>query len=66
MVAHKLDAISIEGFTSIRSATMRPGDLTVLIGANGAGKSNFVRVLELLGRLADEELGLFVLAERRC
>ncbi|GAB3651992.1 AAA family ATPase [Actinocorallia lasiicapitis] len=34
--------------------------MNVLVGANGAGKSNFVRALELLGYLADGELGLFV------
>jgi predicted ATPase len=31
-------------------------DLNALIGANGAGKSNFIRVMELLGRLVDHEL----------
>ncbi|SEG22797.1 Predicted ATPase [Nonomuraea solani] len=35
-------------------------DLNVLIGANGAGKSNFISVLALLGRIVDEELNLFV------
>lgn len=55
-----LESIEIEGFLSIRSATVRLGALNVLIGANGSGKSNFVRVFEFLGRLADEELGLFV------
>ncbi|MFJ1762789.1 AAA family ATPase [Amycolatopsis sp. NPDC088138] len=30
------------------------------MGANGAGKSNFVQALELLGRIVESELGLFV------
>jgi predicted ATPase len=55
-----LKSIEIEGFLSIRSATVQLGRLNVLVGANGAGKSNFVRAFELLGRLADQELGLFV------
>jgi predicted ATPase len=55
-----LESIEIEGFLSIRSTTVSLGALNVLIGANGSGKSNFVRALELLGRLVDEELGLFV------
>jgi predicted ATPase len=55
-----LKSIEIEGFLSIRSATVELGQLNVLVGANGAGKSNFVRAFELLGRLADQELGLFV------
>ncbi|GIH29038.1 chromosome segregation protein SMC [Acrocarpospora phusangensis] len=59
-MARRLSEISIEGFTSIQSATVELGSLNVLVGANGAGKSNFVRALELLGYLADGELGLFV------
>jgi predicted ATPase len=54
------ESIEIEGFLSIRSASVRLRQLNVLVGANGAGKSNFVRAFELLGRLVDEELGLFV------
>lgn len=59
-MAQRLSEITIEGFTSIRSATVELGSLNVLVGANGAGKSNFVRALELLGRIADGDLGLFV------
>jgi predicted ATPase len=55
-----LESIEIEGFLSIRSATVSFGALNVLIGANGAGKSNLVRAFEMLGRIADQELGLFV------
>lgn len=60
MAEWALDRIDIEGFLSIRSASVRLGRLNVLVGANGAGKSNFIRALELLGRIADGELGLFV------
>lgn len=60
MADRGLKSIEIEGFLSIRSATVSLGNLNVLVGANGAGKSNLVRVFELLGRIADEELGLFV------
>ncbi|AVZ73467.1 chromosome segregation protein SMC [Streptomyces lunaelactis] len=57
---YKISEVSVEGFTSIRAATLTLGDVTVLVGANGAGKSNVVGVLELLGRMADSELGLAV------
>jgi hypothetical protein len=30
------------------------------VGANGAGKSNFISALEMLGRIVDEDLALFV------
>jgi predicted ATPase len=34
--------------------------VNVLVGANGAGKSNFIRALGMLGRIVDGELGLYV------
>jgi predicted ATPase len=56
----ELKSIEIEGYASIRSATVSLGRLNVLVGANGAGKSNFVRVFELLGRLVEADLDFFV------
>src|SRR5262249_9048323 len=52
--------IRIEGFASIRRAEVQLGDLNVLVGANGSGKSNFIRALEMLGRIVDGDLQLFV------
>lgn len=43
-----LRQISIEGFKSIAQATIELGDLNVVIGANGAGKSNLIAVFRLL------------------
>jgi predicted ATPase len=60
MAPQRLQSIKVEGYTSIRSAKVELRDLNVLIGANGAGKSNFISVLALLGRIVDEELNLFV------
>ncbi|MCK2237233.1 MULTISPECIES: AAA family ATPase [unclassified Crossiella] len=48
MTERLLRKIEIEGFTSIKSASVELGRLNVLVGANGAGKSNFIRALELL------------------
>jgi predicted ATPase len=56
----RLKSVVVEGFTSIRSVTLALHDLNVLVGANGAGKSNFIRALSMLGRIVDNELGLFV------
>ena len=55
-----LESIEIEGFLSIRSASVSLGRLNVLVGANGAGKSNLVTAFELVSRLADNELDFFV------
>jgi predicted ATPase len=56
----RLESILVEGFTSIRSARVKLRDLNVLVGANGAGKSNFIGALGMLGRIVDGDLGLFV------
>ncbi|HEV8556342.1 MAG TPA: AAA family ATPase [Actinophytocola sp.] len=48
MTSRQLTMIEVEGFTSIRRATVTLGRINVLVGANGAGKSNFIRALELL------------------
>lgn len=56
----RLQKIQIDGYTSIVSASVSLGSVNVLVGANGAGKSNFIQAFELLGRIVNEELGLFV------
>ncbi|MEB0014610.1 MULTISPECIES: AAA family ATPase [Oxalobacteraceae] len=45
-----LRQVKIEGFKSIASAELELGDLNVIIGANGSGKSNFIGVFRLLER----------------
>ena len=57
-----LDRISIQGFRSIRrldNLTLDPR-LNVLIGANGAGKSNFVDFFRLLRAMYDRSLAAFI------
>jgi predicted ATPase len=56
----RLKSVIVEGFTSIRSATLALNDVNVLVGANGAGKSNLIRALGVLGRIVDGELGLYI------
>jgi len=60
MTDRRLDRIEVNGFTSIRHGSVALGRLNVLVGANGAGKSNFIHALALLGRIVDSELNLFV------
>ena len=58
-----LKSLSVAGFTSIRE--LRDFDLrklNVLIGANGAGKSNFVEVFRLLRSIADGGLNGYILS----
>jgi predicted ATPase len=44
------------GFKSIREMKLELKPLNVLIGANGAGKSNFIDLLRLLKSLQDNQL----------
>jgi predicted ATPase len=55
-----LDSIEVEGYKSIRSAKIELGSIIVLIGANGAGKSNLLSFFGLLTDLADQRLQLHV------
>src|SRR5580693_9737916 len=49
--------LTIEGFKSIRKLEdFELGSLSVLIGANGAGKSNFVGFFRLLRELIEQRL----------
>jgi predicted ATPase len=56
-----ITSLTIKGFKSIRSMEdFKLGSLNVLIGANGAGKSNFVSFFSLLNSLVNQELQLAV------
>ena len=56
-----LGKITIRGFKSIELLEdFELGSLNVLIGANGAGKSNFVDFFRMLRAMADEGLANFV------
>lgn len=57
-----LDRVTIKGFKSIEALEgFELRKLNVLIGANGAGKSNFVDFFRMLRAMADEGLQKFVL-----
>ena len=56
-----LKRLTIRGFKSIRTLEdFELRDLNVLIGANGAGKSNFIALFQMLARLMNRSLRLFV------
>lgn len=51
-----LVALSIKNFKSIREARIRFGEVTCLIGHNGAGKSNLFDAIHFLSALAELEI----------
>jgi predicted ATPase len=55
-----MDHILIEGYKSIKSACVVLKPINILIGANGAGKSNFISFFEFLNRLYDQKLKEYV------
>jgi predicted ATPase len=55
-----LKRIRLAGWKSIRDVTLEPGPVTLLIGANGAGKSNLVAFFRMLNRLIGDDLQLHI------
>lgn len=57
----KISRLTIKGFKSIRSLDQLDlNSLNVLIGSNGAGKSNFISFFRMLHALVEERLQLWV------
>jgi len=48
-----LESIHIRGYRSLRDFRLRLGDVTVVTGQNGVGKSNLYRALAMIQRMAD-------------
>lgn len=61
MIMTKIDSVHIRGFRSLADVEL-PGlsDATVLIGANGSGKSNFIRFFDMLRWMLRRQFGEFV------
>jgi predicted ATPase len=57
----QIQKITIRGYKSIaKLENFKLQPLNILIGANGAGKSNFIGIFKLLAALADGNLQTFV------
>lgn len=52
----RLTRIVIKGFKSIKNCELELNDINVLIGSNGAGKSNFISIFEMLQKVLAGEL----------
>ena len=57
---HQLEKLVLSGYKSIAQCTLKLGRLNVLIGANGAGKSNFIGFFKLIARILDQQLQVAV------
>lgn len=56
----QLSMLHLEGYKSIAECRLDLSMLNVLIGANGAGKSNFIGFFKLIRKILDEQLQLTV------
>lgn len=58
-----INRIEIENFKSIREMNLELSPINILIGANGAGKSNFIGFFKLLKNIYDQNLQNYVAEE---
>lgn len=57
----RVQSLSVSGYKSIRELKeFQLNNLNVLIGANGAGKSNFINLFRLLNEMYEQQLQLYV------
>lgn len=59
----KLQEVQIKGYKSIASdnpVTMKLGDVSILLGANGAGKSNIISFFKMLSYMMSKSFGKYV------
>lgn len=55
-----LERLILTGYKSFRELDLTLGPVNVLIGANGAGKSNFISLFRMLSRMMSEDLQVHV------
>ncbi|MCI9866049.1 AAA family ATPase [Rhizobium skierniewicense] len=56
----QISRLVLSGYKSISHCDLEMGRLNVLIGANGAGKSNFIGFFRLINRILDQQLQISV------
>ncbi len=56
----QIKRIVINGFKSIKKCDLKLSDINLLIGGNGAGKSNFISVFKMLQNIIEKTLQTYV------
>ena len=56
----KLDRMLLKGYKSIKELDLEFGNINILLGANGAGKSNFIGFFNFMRKIIEKELELTV------
>ncbi len=60
MNKQQIKKVIIKGFKSIKDCELQLGNINLLIGSNGAGKSNFISVFKLLQNIIEKTLQRYV------
>lgn len=60
MPASPISRVVLNGFKSIKNCDIELTNLNVLIGANGAGKSNFISFFRMIKNILDKNLQLYI------
>lgn len=60
MMPKRLERLIVKGYKSIKETDLPLGQINVLIGANGAGKSNLIEVFQFLHQVAQQDLQITV------
>lgn len=55
-----MNEIKVKGYKSFKDLTINLGKINLLIGANGAGKSSFLSLFELLNNAYEQRLALYI------
>ncbi len=58
--SEQLSKITLRGYKSIAECKIELGTLNILIGCNGAGKSNFISFFQLIQQMLEENFQLYV------
>ncbi len=56
----KVKSIAIENFKSIKKVSLDLKNINILVGANGAGKSNFIQFFSLLNNIVNHNLQNYI------
>ncbi|MFM6278393.1 MAG: AAA family ATPase, partial [Dolichospermum sp.] len=56
----QLSRIVLKGFKSIAECDLQLSQLNILIGCNGAGKSNFIGFFPMIEQMIEKRLQVFV------
>ena len=58
--SNQISSLKLSGYKSIFGCDLKMGRMNILIGANGAGKSNFIGFFRLISRILDQKLQITV------